>query len=512
MTASLSKGDAGSVPGRGIRPVSIALVGLAVLTLFRLWYATRLDLVPDEAYYWLWSKHLAASYRDKGPGIAWTIALGTRLAGDTVFGIRFLGVLLSAATGWQLFRLARRLYDDRTALWCLLTAAVIPLFAVGSILMTIDSLSVFFWAWAANGFWTALESGKTRHWIALGLLIGGGFLSKFTNGVQLVCIAWFLCWSRPHRHFLLSRQSLALAAGFAVSSLPILYWNLEVGWVQIEALRSRSGVTNSFGVHPAELFRFLGEQAGVVSPLLMIGMVLAMAGLWWHHGREMRVRVLLTHFVPVQALFIFFSLNKAGKSNWIAPALISGVVLLVVFWRELVARRPRWRWAVGAALVLAFSMTAFLHDTAVLHLPPNLDPLVRAEGWADFGAHVQRAREQYGAGPLIGNHYSQASMMQFYLPDRPRTYLPPDMYGRSQFSLWPGYRVSPGTRALYVTDSMRAVPGEVLAEFSECALVDDFWSQHGGRPMKRFRIYLLTRTDARALPRDCPASPAPARS
>jgi hypothetical protein len=511
MAVSVPEVDSGPVPGGAIRPAHVALFGLAALTLFRLWYSTRLDLVPDEAYSWLWSKHLAASYRDKGPGVAWMIALGTLLFGDTVFGIRALGVLLSAATGWQLFVLARRLYDERTALWCLAVATVMPLFAVGSILMTIDTPSVFFWAWAINVFWTAQDSRMTRHWIALGLIIGGGFLSKFTNGVQLVCIAWFLCWSRPHRHFLLSRQSLALAATFAVSILPVLYWNLEVGWVHIEALHSRSGVTDSFGVHPEELFRFLGEQAGVVSPLLMIGMVVAVAGLWWHHGREMRVRLLLTQFVPVQALFIFFSLNKAGKSNWIAPALISGVVLLVVFWRELVARRPRWRWAVGATLALAFLMTAFLHDTAVLHLPPKLDPLVRAQGWVDFGAHVQRAREQYGAGLLIGNHYSQASMMQFYLPDRPRTYLPPDTYGSSQFSLWPGYRVGPGTRALFVTDSMRAVPGGLRAEFTECALVDDFSSQHRGRPMKRFRIYLLTRTDARTLPRDCPAIPTPAR-
>ena len=49
-----------------------------------------MQLVPDEAYYWLWSKHLAASYRDKGPAIGWTIALGTKLFGNTVFGIRFL--------------------------------------------------------------------------------------------------------------------------------------------------------------------------------------------------------------------------------------------------------------------------------------------------------------------------------------------------------------------------------------------------------------------------------------
>ena len=80
------------------------LLGLA---LFRCWYSTRLDLVPDEAYYWLWAQHLDWAYRDKGPLIAWTLSLTTHLFGDTVFGVRFLAVLLAAGTGWEIYRLAR---------------------------------------------------------------------------------------------------------------------------------------------------------------------------------------------------------------------------------------------------------------------------------------------------------------------------------------------------------------------------------------------------------------------
>jgi hypothetical protein len=166
---------------------------------------------------------------------------------------------------------------------------------------------------------------------------------------------------------------------------------------------------------------------------------------------------------------------------------------------------------VGAAVGLAFLMTAFLHNTAILNLPPMLDPLVRAQGWTDFGAHVQRARAQHKATLLIGNHYSQASMMQFYLPDHPPTHLPSEPYGNTQFTLWPGYRVTAETRALYVTDSLKAPPQSLLEQFSACSVVDDFWSQDNGRPRKRFRILLLERTDARAGARVCSAGSAPDR-
>jgi hypothetical protein len=249
--------------------VPLVIGVLLVVTLFRLWFATRIELVPDEAYYWLWSKHLAASYRDKGPAIAWTIALGTWLFGDTVFGIRFFAVLLSTATGWLIFSLARRLYGDRTALWCLGVALVMPLFAVGAILMTIDSLSVFSWAWALAVFWRALESRSTAQWFWLGLIIGFGFLAKFTNGVQLACIALFLLWSREHRPYLFGRRMLLLCAAFGLSITPMLWWNIQNGWVHAMALHSRSGVKESFGVHPLELLEFVGGQFAVVSPLFM---------------------------------------------------------------------------------------------------------------------------------------------------------------------------------------------------------------------------------------------------
>jgi 4-amino-4-deoxy-L-arabinose transferase-like glycosyltransferase len=490
---------------RQTSPVRLAIFLLFVLTCYRLWFITQMQLVPDEAYYWLWSKHLAASYRDKGPAIGWTIALGTKLFGNTVFGIRFFAVILSAGTGTLLFLLARRLYDDRVALWCLLMASVMPLMAVGSILMTIDSLSVFFWALALVIFWKAIHRDKTSDWFWLGLAIGAGFLAKFTNGVQLGCIGFFLLWSKDHRPLLFSRKMFALCAAFAVSILPILWWNIQTGWVHAIALHSRSGVTNTFQIHPGQLLKFLGGQFGVVSPLIMAGIFVAAAALTWKRHTDLRMRFLLSHFLPLYGLFMFFSLNSAGKENWTAPALVTGIIFTVVYWREIVARHPAWRWGVGAAFAVALLMTVVMHDTEplmlglnrlteYLHWRPMTDPLRRAQGWTDFETHVQQAREKYYSNLLIGNHYSQASMMAFYLPDQPVTYLPPAKYGDSQFTLWPGYEPRPDTRALYVTDSGKdTLPKPLQDEFGKIEMVDDFWAQHHGRPMTRFRIYLCTR-------------------
>src|SRR5262245_18655277 len=350
-------------------PVHLAIILLLAVTGYRFWFSTRLELVPDEAYYWLWSKHLAASYRDKGPAIAWTIALGTRMFGDSVFGIRFCAVLLSTGSSWLLFTLARRLYDSRMALWCLLVAAVMPLLSVGPILMTIDALSVFFWALAAFMAWEILDRGTWRDWFVLGLVIGVGFLAKFTNGVQMSCIAVFLLWSTKHRPLLLSRYTVAMGSAFLLAVTPLIWWNLQTGGMHLMVLQSRSGIEGSFHLYPTELLRFVGEQFVVVSPLFMAGGVMAAMVAAWTRPADERTRFLLSQCWPLYGVFMCFSLNKAGKANWPAPALITGIILTVVFWRDMAMRRAAWCWGIAAAFALAFTMTAVLHDTELLHLP-----------------------------------------------------------------------------------------------------------------------------------------------
>jgi hypothetical protein len=82
-------------------------------------------------------------------------------------------------------------------------------------------------------------------------------------------------------------------------------------------------------------------------------------------------------------------------------------------------------------------------------------------------------------------------MMQFYLPDHPVTYVQPEAYGKSQFTLWPGYTLRHGTRALFVTERKMQLPQKMRDDFKYSRLVDDFWSEHRGRATTRFQIYLL---------------------
>src|ERR1041384_4143199 len=167
---------------------------ILALTVIRLSLLTTTDLEFDEAHYWMWSERLAPAYFSKGPAIAFAMRASTAVFGPNEFGVRFFSPILAAGTSLLLFYLGRRLFNATAALWAVVALNVTPIFNIGAFLMTIDALSVFFWLAAMFTFWLALEKSPhfSWYWPFSGLLIGHGFLSKYTNAFELVSIFFVL--------------------------------------------------------------------------------------------------------------------------------------------------------------------------------------------------------------------------------------------------------------------------------------------------------------------------------
>ncbi len=497
-------------------PALWAALFLLVLTAFRFAYCTHLDLLPDEAYYRLWSKHLDAAYYSKGPGVAWTIAFGRWVAGDTVFGVRWLSAILAAGTVWQLFLLARRLFDERTALWCVGLAAIVPLMAIGSLIMTIDPLSVFFWTTAAWLFWQAHErergtkAFRARDWILVGLAVGLGFLAKFVNVLQLA--SFLLFWlllprTAPEHAFWKSRRFGLIVTFFALCTLPILWWNAHHGWVTATHLQERGALDRAWQLRPGAFLEFVGMQAVAYGPAIFVGVLIAVivAGREYLHARRRSASVIkiplfneaslyaLALFLPTFLFYSVLALNDQGEANWTATAYVGGLLLMVRFWKSVAQRGVAWRRVVVAGLLLTLAQTIVLHETSWLHLPPKLDPFTRVRTGRPLAEWVERHRAADPTAPVLANRYQWASVLAFYLPDRPITYVPPARAVKNQFAFWPKYRVAPNGAAFFVTDQPdEPPPDSVFAEFEKVEHLDTWTNSYRGYEIKRFALYRLS--------------------
>src|SRR5258705_13890837 len=123
-----------------------AILLTAALTLARLiaLFRTPLELYPDEAQYWLWSRTLAFGYYSKPPLIAWAIWASTALGGDTEPWVRLPAVLFQAGATLVVFWIGRRLYDSRTALAAAALYALTPAIQLSATVVATDAPLLFF--------------------------------------------------------------------------------------------------------------------------------------------------------------------------------------------------------------------------------------------------------------------------------------------------------------------------------------------------------------------------------
>ena len=183
---------------------------LFITTMLRLFQLSLMELAPDEAYYWDWSRRLSLGYYDQGPMIAYIIRLTTAIFGTNEFGVRFGALITSLGTLFACYLLACRIFSPRAGFFTVVFLGLTPLIEIGSIIATYDPPMVCFFAFAVLYLERALFANdlpiQNRSWLIAGFFTGLGFLSKHTILLMLPSLVLFLLLSKSHRHWLFRPQ------------------------------------------------------------------------------------------------------------------------------------------------------------------------------------------------------------------------------------------------------------------------------------------------------------------
>ncbi|MGL4281409.1 MAG: ArnT family glycosyltransferase, partial [Albidovulum sp.] len=252
-------------------PAALWVVGGVTLLRIALLWFNRTDLFVDESQYWLWGQNLDFGYYSKPPLIGWVIRVVTELAGsDAPFWVRLPGAIFHAATALILGALAARISGGRVAFWVAAAYVTLPFVALGSLLISTDTIMAPFFAGALLFHFRAVERRGSGAAALAGLCIGLAFLAKYAAVYFLLGAALAAVVAPGAR--LSVRQWLAMLAAFAVSVAPNVIWNLthdlatvehtmdNVGWVR--------GGSAFAGLNPAGLAEFFFAQFAVFGPIL----------------------------------------------------------------------------------------------------------------------------------------------------------------------------------------------------------------------------------------------------
>lgn len=369
------------------RPDQRILLILAVFTAIRLAAAAGTGLVFDEAYYRLWGLFPGWAYFDHAPMVAWWVALGHLIAGDSALGTRLLGPLSAGLGSLLLWRTGFLLYGRPTADRSVLIFNAMLLPSVGSIVMTPDVPNVFFWGMTLWALAELRASQRGEWWLVIGLFIGLDLLSKYSGVfLGLGTLVWLVV-DRDQRHWFKN----VMPYGGAVIALalfsPVIIWNTTHDFVSFAKQLSR---TQGEGFDPQYLFEMIGAQWMLMTPL--IGGIALFA-----FARELRsllpsranaTTLIIATSLPFAAYLLIHGLHDRVNANWPAPLAPAFAILAAVF-----LQTTHLKILKTTALPVGYALLALVFIEVIhpfLPLQPDRNPAMLTRGWSEMGLELEK--------------------------------------------------------------------------------------------------------------------------
>lgn len=437
------------------RPHAWAAGLVVYAVVLRLVYAGSVELLPEEAYYWNYARHLDMGYLDHPPMVAWLIGVGTAIFGQSEFGIRIGALSCAVIASTFVCRLSRNLYGEAVAPPALVLAQALPFFFLAGFLMTPDAALTAAWAASLYHLERALVAGRPAAWWGVGISLGIGMISKYSIGLLVPVTLAFMLWDRPARQWWGRRQPYGAALLALVIFSPVILWNAQHDWASFAFQTSRRlAEAPRFALH-----KLLASILVLITPMGALAVALALTGKepaagsggavdgrpagsgaadhaaahGAAHAARRRRFVSLSILLPL-TVFALFSLRHEVKLDWTGAPWTAALPIMALGMIATTANsagirawlRKAW---MPTLLALLLIEGAGLHYLA-LGLPGlgygrhiELVPV----GWRDFARRIAavaaEARAKTGQEPLLVgmDRYAIASELAFYLTQRADT-------------------------------------------------------------------------------------------
>lgn len=357
-----------------------------IALIFKLVLGFLLPLTPDEAYYWVWSKHISFSYYDHPGGIAWLMYLGDLLPEKLV---RWPALFLahSSLLFWRSF-LSSHLTEDQLKLWLVLMLTM-PLTGLGSLIVTPDLPLLFSWSFCIWSFGRMLKMGATPFSVLLsGFALGLGLLSKY-HIVLLIPIGLYFWWTDVKRVPLVKWLPLVIFSS-AITSLPLWIWNYQHDWASFKFQMAHGLGRPEW--KPSWTSDYIASQIGLIFPTLF----------WISLKSRWAMRYQLMAWFPL--LFFFGTSFKAFvEANW-------PIVSYAMIYALAASQWPKYK----KTFVLSISFVATLGLIVVLEATQFIQiEAFRNTKLAELHKFDKVAENTKYLTPLYARSYQMASSVSF---------------------------------------------------------------------------------------------------
>ncbi len=289
--------------------------------------------------------------------------------GDSTLGIRLVPFLAGSATVWVTGLLVRRLGGGRFAVVLAgLSTGLMPVLLGMTGFFSMNAFEPLIWSLTLLALVRLVQTGNSRLWLVVGLLIGLGFENKHTLVAFVLALGVGIVATRARR--MLADPWLWAGAAVAVAvALPNVLWQVANGWPSLEFYRNAQLEKNVY----SPPLRSIVALIVVANPLAL---PVWAAGLAWLSGsKDARpVRFLAVASLVVVVEYVVSGTSRADRPLAAFPFLLAAGSVALERWM----RRPVLRVSLAAGVTLLALLLAPLGIP--LLAPETLARYTRATG------------------------------------------------------------------------------------------------------------------------------------
>lgn len=359
------------------------------------------ELLPDEAYYWVYSQYLDWGFFDHPPMIAMFIKLSSFLFQGEL-GVRFISSLVWLATAYVVWLTVREIKKRDILLFLLLFIST-PMLHVYGFITTPDTALILFIGLFLLGYQRYVRSKHLLNYVLLAVGAAGMIYSKYQGVLVIVCVLV----SNPK---LLRDGKLWLAGLFALLLLlPHILWQFENDFPSIryhlfERVANRRYKLEHTLMHFVNMIAIMGLTFPIVYRVFFRNV----------KTKDLFKKALIYIVFGFFGLFFFSSFRGRVQAQWLVPICFSLIILTYHHFNS-TQRSNKWLYILGTVniVVLLIGRLAFASPefSAV-----KLDTHGNKE-WA------LKLKDRYPNTPkFFVNSYQNTASYWFYAKEKPYYY------------------------------------------------------------------------------------------
>lgn len=435
-------------------------------------FLTTFFIVPTitSFYYYAWGKHLAWSYFDGPPMIAYIFHISHAIFNNTFFSINIVGLLCLLLGAFYIYKIGCLLQNQQTGLisaliWMALPTTVESVFIrvlYDAPLNLFTIMSFYYFAryisplskLAAEkevqvGTEMCIKSYEDCHitkrfFSALGLpkksiahqhvidlyfcafFVGAMILSKYTAIVSILGMFFYVIFSKQRQlikivHFYLASLVVIIMA------LPVIYWNTNHHWISISYLLNfHSQAQNNTTIMHACM-------ALLMAIIINYSVFLLLALLGWYKYRK-------THNESNNPVLEFiYTVLFVGLAFWFLATLLGGSAR-VIYLTPL---------GINIALATGYTINQYRYERffmvfyplflliSIIMIVANSWPIAtylkKGVTYAAINNLINRPDLLKKGQPLVTGYYTNAAALSFFMPNEPIYAIPCDDINQYQY-------------------------------------------------------------------------------